>query len=246
MMADLHLDSVKLGGYVDGVKMALRDAPGFTLQTMGDRPEMTGKRMTQSARYHHGDLHDTLLQEANTLLNEQGVEGLSLRKLAERAGVSRTAPYHHFRDKNALLCALATRAFAQLDELIQRQLEITGAHPDIQAFVIEYLRFATENPEQYELMFGRTLWKSGEPTPELKKVAYRSFRHYAEGLSALLQGRLPKGTDPLRVAQASWATIHGLCRLTIDGIYVDRQDMEAVSQQAVALIMAALAPAKSD
>lgn len=202
--------------------------------------------MSRTDRYHHGDLHDTLLQEANTLLNEQGIEGLSLRKLAERAGVSRTAPYHHFRDKNALLCALASRAFEQLDDLIQRQLEQTGHQPDIQGFVIEYLRFATENPEQYELMFGRTLWKSGEPTAELKQVAYRSFRRYADGLSALLRGRLPSGTDPLRVAQASWATIHGLCRLTIDGVYVNREDMEAVSQQAVALIQAALAAVKGD
>jgi len=196
--------------------------------------------MPKTERYHHGDLHDTLLQEANALLNEQGVEGLSLRKLAERAGVSRTAPYHHFRDKNALLCALATQAFARLDGIIERQLESAGDHPDIQDFVIEYLEFATENPEQYELMFGRTIWKSGTPTEELKRVAYRSFRRYAEGLGALVQGRLPAATDPLRVAQASWATIHGLCRLVIDGVYVDREDMQAVSQQAVALIMAAL------
>ncbi|PNE03328.1 TetR family transcriptional regulator [Alcanivorax sp. MD8A] len=196
--------------------------------------------MPKTERYHHGDLHDTLLQEANALLNEQGVEGLSLRKLAERAGVSRTAPYHHFRDKNALLCALATQAFARLDSIIERQLESAGDHPDIQDFVIEYLEFATENPEQYELMFGRTIWKSGTPTEELKRVAYRSFRRYAEGLGALVQGRLPAATDPLRVAQASWATIHGLCRLVIDGVYVDREDMQAVSQQAVALIMAAL------
>ena len=196
--------------------------------------------MPKAERYHHGDLHDTLLQEANALLNEQGVEGLSLRKLAERAGVSRTAPYHHFRDKNALLCALASQAFAELDSIIERQLESAGDHPDIQNFVIEYLEFATENPEQYELMFGRTIWKSGTPTDELKRVAYRSFRRYAEGLGALVQGRLPAATDPLRVAQASWATIHGLCRLVIDGVYVDRKDMQAVSQQAVALIMAAL------
>ena len=196
--------------------------------------------MPKPERYHHGDLHDTLLQEANALLNEQGVEGLSLRKLAERAGVSRTAPYHHFRDKNALLCALAPQAFAELDSIIERQLESAGDHPDIQDFVIEYLEFATENPEQYELMFGRTIWKSGTPTEELKRVAYRSFRRYAEGLGALVQGRLPAATVPLRVAQASWATIHGLCRLVIDGVYVDREDMQAVSQQAVALIMAAL------
>ncbi|EKF75563.1 TetR family transcriptional regulator [Alcanivorax hongdengensis A-11-3] len=201
--------------------------------------------MASTARYHHGDLHATLLQEANRLLNEQGIEGLSLRKLAERAGVSRTAPYHHFKDKNALLCALATQAFGQLDEMIQRQLE-RGAKENIQDFVREYLRYATEHPEQYELMFGRTLWKSGQPSDELKAVAYRSFRHYAEGLGRLLQGRLPANTDPLRVAQASWATIHGLCRLVIDGIYVNRVDMEAVSEQAVALIMAALKPAKND
>ena len=196
--------------------------------------------MTQSALYHHGDLHDTLLQEANTLLNEQGIEGLSLRKLAERAGVSRTAPYHHFRDKNALLCALAAQAFAQLDTIIEHQLEAAASKPDIQAFVVEYLRFATENPEQYELMFGRTIWKSGNPTDDLKAVAYRSFRRYAEGLQPLVKGRLPTDTDPLRVAQASWATIHGLCKLFIDGVYVNRDDMEAVSQQAVSLIMAAL------
>ncbi|HAD65476.1 MAG TPA: TetR family transcriptional regulator, partial [Alcanivorax sp.] len=57
--------------------------------------------MTQPGRYHHGDLHAALLREAAVLLREQGVEGLSLRRLAERAGVSRTAPYHHFTDKNA-------------------------------------------------------------------------------------------------------------------------------------------------
>ncbi|KZX79366.1 TetR family transcriptional regulator, partial [Alcanivorax sp. HI0011] len=181
--------------------------------------------MSRPARYHHGDLHSTLLREANRLLDEDGIDGLSLRKLAERAGVSRTAPYHHFRDKNALLCALATQAFSQLDEMIARQLQGDGSRERIQHFVSEYLRFATEHPEQYELMFGRTIWKSGDPTDELKAVAYRSFRHYAERLGSQLQGRLPADTDPLRVAQASWATIHGLCRLVIDGIYVNRDDM---------------------
>lgn len=195
--------------------------------------------MPRTQRYHHGDLHATLLQEANTLLNEEGVEGLSLRKLAERAGVSRTAPYHHFKDKNALLCALAAQAFEQLDTIIREQF----AHPensDITLFVRKYIYFATENSEQYELMFGRTIWKNGQPTDDLKRVAFGSFRRYAEQLGRLFQGRLPNNTDPLRVAQASWATLHGLCRLLIDGIYVNREDMEAVSEQAVALILAAL------
>ena len=160
-------------------------------------------------RYHHGDLHAALLREAAVLLREQGVEGLSLRRLAERAGVSRTAPYHHFEDKNALLCALA------------------------------------DDPEQYELMFGRTLWKTGRPTDSLTRVAHGCFRRYVDKLEAdgLRATTLPSGADPLRVAQASWATLHGLCRLLLDGIYVDRQDMEAVSDQAVALMLAAVRPA---
>ena len=57
--------------------------------------------------YHHGDLREALLQAAKALIGEAGIENLSLRKLAERAGVSRTAPYHHFSDKNDLLCAIA-------------------------------------------------------------------------------------------------------------------------------------------
>lgn len=196
--------------------------------------------MTNASRYHHGDLRSALLQAASEQLKEQGIEGLSLRKLAEKAGVSRTAPYHHFKDKNALLCALAAEGFESLDELISQRFEGETLRDQMLFFVRDYLRFAVDHPERYELMFGRTLWKAGTPTPELKSVAYRSFRHYTDKLAALTAGQLPAGNDPLRLAQASWATVHGLCRLLIDGIYVNQEDMDAVSEQSVALILSAL------
>lgn len=203
--------------------------------------------MTQPGRYHHGDLHATLLREAALLLREQGVEGLSLRRLAERAGVSRTAPYHHFEDKNALLCALAEDGFRRLDRLMEEAaFQADDPEPGLRRFVRGYLRFASDDPEQYELMFGRTLWKTGRPTESLTRVAHGCFRRYVDKLEAdgLRATSLPGGADPLRVAQASWATLHGLCRLLLDGIYVDRQDMEAVSDQAVALMLAAVRPAE--
>src|SRR5690554_7850941 len=74
--------------------------------------------MSSPSPYHHGDLRSALLQEADVMLKENGIEGLSLRQLAERVGVSRTAPYHHFRDKHELLCALATEGFRELDQLV--------------------------------------------------------------------------------------------------------------------------------
>lgn len=196
--------------------------------------------MSRSTRYHHGDLHAALLREAGALLREQGVEGLSLRRLAERAGVSRTAPYHHFPDKNALLCALAEQGFGRLNALMD-DITVDPANPEpgLRRFVRAYLRFASDDPEQYELMFGRTLWKAGQPGADLKAVAYRCFRRYVERLQPLVGG--PAAADVLRVAQASWATLHGLCRLLLDGIYLHREDMEAVSDQAVNLMLAAAA-----
>ena len=197
---------------------------------------------TPAQPYHHGDLRPALLDEARRMLRDGGVDGLSLRRLAERVGVSRSAPYHHFRDKNALLCALAAEGFRALGELVESaHLDAVDPEPGLRAFVRDYLRFATEDPERYELMFGRTLWKTGRPTEELRGVAFGSFRRYTERLGAMLEPlNLPAGTRPLRLAQASWATLHGLCRLLIDGIYVDREDMEEVSEEAVRLLTASL------
>ncbi len=67
--------------------------------------------MTTSSNYHHGDLRTALINTATSIIEERGIDALSLRKLAEQVGVSRTAPYHHFKDKNALLSAIAAKGF---------------------------------------------------------------------------------------------------------------------------------------
>jgi AcrR family transcriptional regulator len=104
--------------------------------------------MSEHSPYHHGDLREALLQGADDLLRERGIEGLSLRKLAEQVGVSRTAPYHHFRDKHDLLCALAARGFAHLETLIEEaQLDRHGdLESGLRAFVRAYLSFAAGHP----------------------------------------------------------------------------------------------------
>lgn len=198
--------------------------------------------MTQppaSKHYHHGDLRAELLRAASILLAEHGIEQLSLRKLAERCGVSRMAPYHHFKDKHELLCALAADGFLALETLLT-ELELNqqdDRHATLLRFVLAYLHFACDQPERYDLMFGRAIWKLSQPTSELRDVAFRTFRLYASTLMQLFDpALLPAGSKPLRLAQASWATLHGLCRLLIDGIYVDQTDMEEVAAEAVRLM----------
>jgi AcrR family transcriptional regulator len=64
---------------------------------------------SKNKKYHHGDLRNTLLELAEEHLGKNGIDKLSLRALARDIGVSQTAPYRHFIDKNGLLAALATR-----------------------------------------------------------------------------------------------------------------------------------------
>lgn len=176
------------------------------------------------ASYHHGDLGVTLVKAGSQMLVESGVEGLSLRKLAERVGVSRTAPYHHFKDKNALLCAIAEDGFARWDQNIQSILkddQIIEAEK-YRGMVKSYLHFSSQNPEVYELMFGRTIWKSESATPSLKSAAYPCFQHHVGCIKHWQeQGILSQTEDGLRLAQVIWGTMHGLSRLIIDGVYAD-------------------------
>ncbi|RDV24626.1 TetR/AcrR family transcriptional regulator [Alteromonas aestuariivivens] len=197
--------------------------------------------MTESIqRYHHGDLQATLLQAATQRLETHGIDGLSLRKLAEDLGVSRTAPYHHFKDKNALLSAIAAQGFAQWHDVAKQifeQHEVPAAKR-LRVFIKNYIGFAAANPQMYELMFGRTLWQQGAASEDLKNVAYPSFQYQVEMTRMWQQHELlPKEQDPVRLAQVTWGTLHGIARLLIDGIYADSSHIEEMCDCAAALFI---------
>jgi len=192
--------------------------------------------------YHHGDLRRSLMTEAIGIIHDDGIEALSLRKLAVRVGVSQTAIYHHFKDKQALLGALGIEGIQQFGEQVSTvfQDESLSMEQRFEAFVMAYMRFAIANPELYELMFGRTTWKLGD-NEEFKHSARAAFRRYGEGLRQLqLAGSLPSHINPLRLAQVSWATLHGLCRMYIDGLAFTPQDVEEITRYAISMLRVAL------
>ena len=197
--------------------------------------------------YHHGDLRSTLLYAANTLLKEMGIEGLSLRKLADKVGVSRTAPYHHFKDKNQLLCAIAEQGFVhwqQDAEFIFNQ-DMLPPKEKYRQFFHGYITYAANNPELYDLMFGRTIWKLNSATNELRSVAYPSFNYQVEMTKKWQsQGLMPCGEDTLRLSQVTWGTMHGIARLLIDGIYADRSHIDEMCDCAVNLFTQQLTQSK--
>jgi len=189
--------------------------------------------------YHHGDLREALLQAAKALIAEAGIENLSLRKLAERAGVSRTAPYHHFSDKNDLLCAIAAQGFRRrhAETLVMFEDRALTARQKFEQYIFGYVRFAANNPEQYELMFGRSIWKQKKSTQELRDVAYPCFQHQVEMVSSWQNCGLLSGESALRTSQVIWGAVHGIAKLFIDGIYTDAAQIEEVSQRAVEMFV---------
>ena len=116
---------------------------------------LTAMQTRQTRRYHHGDLRAALLTRAEETLREKGPAALSLRELARDLGVSHAAPSRHFKDKQALLDALALVGFERMGEALdasQATADETFADR-LGALARSYVGFATANAELLDLMF---------------------------------------------------------------------------------------------
>jgi len=195
---------------------------------------MSNPAANDKKAYHHGDLRKVLLDDAARILREEGEEGLSMRKLAASTGVSRTAPYHHFKDKQDLLCSIAEEGFKRFRTVFnppEADQDRPLSQRRIERFVEDYIEFATGQSEYYDLMFGSHLWKSEGLSESLTREAHATFRGYVEGIRQWRkQGDVSDCVEPLRYAQVTWSTLHGMSRLLIDGIYVEREARNSMCQ----------------
>ncbi len=160
----------------------------------------TSKRRPRT--YHHGDLRAALVQAALDLLEKQGPEGVVLREVARRAGVSHNAPYRHFPSREALLAALAAEGF----RAFARQMASASA----QSMGEAYVAFALERPQLFRLMFGGSVKLASDPA--LATAARGAY----EGLVAAFRDR-GDVADPQIAAAAAWSLVHGLAHLLLDG-----------------------------
>ena len=186
--------------------------------------------------YHHGNLRQSLIAQATVLTAKMGIEQLSMRSLAMAAGVSRTAAYHHFKDKNDLLCAIAEQGFNHWQEGVAELLQQSPEPVQewLMQFVTAYIDFACAHREEYDLMFGRPIWKSGEATESLQQISTDCFHQYVDFIAKWqAQGIFSTEMDALRLAQVSWSTLHGICRLLNDGVYLDRSSVDVMCQSVV-------------
>ena len=164
-----------------------------------------------------GDTRVALLRAAAGLLEEGGMEAVTLRAVGRAAGVSRQAPYRHFADKEDLLSAVAVGYFEGLWEEMAAAAERSGGDPitRLDAMGEAYVRFALRNPNRYRLMLGPEVKES--PHPEVHRAA-RAVHEGFVGAVARCQeaGQLPAG-DTVGLAALMGATSHGAVDQTLSG-----------------------------
>lgn len=167
--------------------------------------------------YHHGNLREELLDLALADLESTGSATLSLRDLAARAGVSKTAPYRHFPDRDALLAALMDHGWKDLHDATARAQD-AAADPlaGLRAMGRAYLAFALARPGMYRLLFsgeGKSL-ATGLVCPD----AHNSYR-LLEAQVALCQsaGWRPEANGQI-LTLSVWSLVHGAADLALENL----------------------------
>lgn len=168
------------------------------------------------ATYHHGDLRAALIQAADDIIAEEGIEAFSLRAAAQRAGVSPGAPAHHFGSVKGLLTEVALLAFEQADRYIEAAGHSDDAVADVRAVSLAFLTFALDHPGHFRLMFRNDLVNRSDP-----RFAVTSMKPGTRLSLAVAAYRARLEVEVTSFEKAAdvlcgMATLHGLAHLMLE------------------------------
>ena len=182
-------------------------------------------------QYHHGDLESAFISTARKLIRRHGVEHLSLRQVAQEIGVSPSAAYHYFPDRDSLLGAVGFALFEELADFQENQLaQIKGssmkaARERFRALGVTYFDWALKEPHFFNLMFSDFCLI--ESTSESNREENRAFINLSKSLDdLLLTGVMDKKMRPYGELMA-WSVVHGATSLIVSG-HLEPENFETV------------------
>jgi AcrR family transcriptional regulator len=162
-------------------------------------------------------MEQALLTSAAEILEAEGPEGLSVRKIAAAAGVAPMGVYNHFESKFGIIEALFTQGFERLRDAIESIGEIHDPYVAMREGCRRYRALALAQPMVYRIMFLQGV-PGFEPSQHALEVAARAF----DALVAAVQRAMASGViaeaPPTETAQLIWASIHGWVSLELLGI----------------------------
>ncbi len=171
-----------------------------------------------ASSYHHGDLRQALIEAGAQLIEKKGVSSISLRAVAKHAGVSHTAPYRHFKDKNALLAGISGIGFAQLARSLQQSVEKYPDDPREQLIEsgVAYIQLALKFRQMHNLMFGGVINKAAMDD-DLAFSADTAFLGLVQIIKNGQQAGIYIQGDADVLALTAWSVVHGYAMLASTG-----------------------------
>lgn len=178
-----------------------------------------------AGHYHHGDLPRALLEQAVRTIHTRGVAALTLRDVGRALGVSRTALYRHFADKQALLAAVAGEGFRTLRHALLTAWAERGPGPDgLDRMGLAYVRFAIAHPSHYRVMFNGVV--RDHTHAALTGPDTHAFQVLVDAIIEEQRMGRVCADDPQQLALYVWAVVHGVAMLTLDGLLPGTLDVD--------------------
>ncbi|BEU25697.1 TetR/AcrR family transcriptional regulator [Paraburkholderia caribensis] len=171
---------------------------------------------SKKSSWHHGNLREEMVRRGLELLELRGAADLSLREVARLAGVSQTAPMHHFGDKEGMLAAIASEGFRQLmAERLAALKDRMTKEERLRVVMRAYIAFALRRPELFHLMFGTRIADKTRH-PELMDASGASFQFLGNSIAEFMADQSDADRPPRFSAIAVWSGMHGLATLLSD------------------------------
>ena len=190
--------------------------------------------------YHHGDLKAAMMRAALQLVREKGPRGFTLNEASRTAGVSVSAPYNHFKDKDALLIEIVLLGNRTLETELRAAADTVAPPKEkLLAVYLAYVSFAERHPDLFAVMFQSGIDKADYP--ELQASSAKAFE-----VAAILALQIePSQTSAQQLALAIWTMAHGFATLSVEGAIAGVGIPEA-RRSAEALARRLLDPNRSD
>jgi AcrR family transcriptional regulator len=179
----------------------------------------TSAHRPRNRRGEGGRLREDIVRAGAELLDEAGDEqAVTLRAVARRIGIAAPSIYAHFADRQAILLAVATEAFAELDERLRHARDVAPPEPvaRLRAVCAAYLEFSRARPQRYRVMFGgvwnaaRAVEEGGITEDQAAGMGQEALAQLVSGIQECVDAGLSTSTDAFADAIALWVGLHGL------------------------------------
>jgi AcrR family transcriptional regulator len=212
---------------------------------------------TSRGAYHHGDLRNALLESGLGLARKGGPEAVVLRAAARESGVSPTAAYRHFANREDLLYAVKLEALNRLAAAMEAELSATAPRREpaeeaarrIRALGTGYLRFALEDPGLFRTGFCDAPNPAIEPARSYSGVLDSPpFAMLADTLDTLVASGVLAAEAREYGELAAWAVVHGLAGILLDGVarMLPGRELQKIVDRSLDLVIEGFAGAAAE